>query len=467
VTTEISPPDLPRNPTLEDAWQCFAKYDKNAVSAQKRFIFQQKLILALGVIATTLAVVYSVLENLPESSAPVWFQPLLNQYTLNVIHGLVVVAPIILSVLIAGSVKFNMGVSWVMLRSSAEALKKEIFRYRMGVGEYNPTTEELMRLRDVQLARKVKTISKRLMETQVNQTGLEPYKGTLPPLYGTAQGDDGFSSLTADQYVTYRVEDQFNYYQKKALKLSRELQHFQWLVYILGGIGTLLAAFGFDVWIAVSSALATALASFLEFKRVETNLIACNTAASDLYDIRTWWRALSEIAKNDSLTIDTLVSSSEAVIQSENAGWVQEMRDALSEIYGEKKESEAVQALLTLGGSSDVLESPGIEAFDEPEATDKSPALSSDAALVEESANDLTSSDALSSDLSLKTASTDTTLTDVSVNEQLANEQLTNEPEQPVELSSVNSNDRLSDNGDEIANQDTKPSEATSEDLTV
>lgn len=337
-----------RNPTLEDAWQSFAKYDKNAVKAQKRFILQQKLILGLGVTATTLAVAYSTLDRIAETGEGGWLQPLANEPLLQVMHGCVIIIPIVLSVLIAGSVKFNMGISWVMLRSSAEALKKEIFRYRLRVGEYyqedgNPDS------RDVHLARKVKQISKRLMETQVNQTGLEPYNGKLPPY--AAEGDDGFSDLIPDNYVECRVEDQFNYYQKKALRLSRELQRFQWLVYILGGIGTSLAAFGFDVWIAVSSALATAFASFLEFKRVETNLVSCNMAASDIYDIRTWWRALSPPAKAQQSNIEILVGSTEAVIQSENLGWVQEMRDALSEIYGEKTESEQVQSLLGMAGA--------------------------------------------------------------------------------------------------------------------
>lgn len=332
----------PRNPTLEDAWQCFAKYDKNAVIAQKKFISQQKLILIMGVTATTLAITKSVLDDINPTIPYQWLQ-LIWDYLLLVLRGLVIIAPIVLSILIAGTVKFNMGIGWIMLRSSAEALKKEIFRYRTQVSEYHPASQD-DESRDVQLARKVKNISKRLMETQVNQTGLQPYKGNLPPLYGTANGDDGFTDLTPDEYLIYRVEDQFNYYQKKAVRLSNELQQFQWLVYILGGVGTLLAAFGLDVWIAVSSALATAFTSFLEFKRVETNLISCNTAASDLYDIRTWWRALPTKAKTDQLNIETLISSTEAVIQSENAGWVQEMRDALSEIYGDKKEAEEEEA---------------------------------------------------------------------------------------------------------------------------
>lgn len=155
-------------------------------------------------------------------------------------------------------------------------------------------------------------------------------------MYGVAPGDDGFSDLTADQYVRWRIEDQFDYYRSKAKKLAQELQRFQWAVYIFGGLGTLLAATELQIWVAVTSAVVAALGSFLEFKRVETNLIACNLAASDLYDIRTWWRALPESSKQLSANKETLVKSAEAVIQGENASWLSEMREALSEIYSDK-----------------------------------------------------------------------------------------------------------------------------------
>jgi hypothetical protein len=344
-----------RSATLEDAWQRFARYDRNAGIAQKRFIWQRKLILALGVAATVVAVFYSELEKWSALSAdeiaenPLWLQGAANwivqhdESLLRPLHAVVVVIPIVISVLVAGTVKFNMGVSWVMLRSSAEALKKEIYRYRTQVDEYCFDSTH-SNTRDVELARKLKVISKRLMETQVNQTGLEPYQGELPPPNCVAPGDDGFGDLTAEQYMKHRVEDQFDYYQRKAVQRTNELQRFQWLIYILGGLGTLLAAFRFDVWIAVVGAIATAFTSFLEFKRVESTIVSFNMAATDLYDIRTWWRALSDTARTQQRNIETLVNSTEAVIQTENAGWLQEMRDALSEIYGRKKDEEAAPA---------------------------------------------------------------------------------------------------------------------------
>ena len=324
-----------RSQILADAWLRYAKYDKNANIAQKRFLRQRSWILVLGVAATIFAVSYSVAETHIQTQPPLVFG-IANK---DLLHFPVLVVPILLGVLVAVSVKFNMGVNWVMLRSSAEAIKKEIYRYRMQVGEYNPNPAKLTpaESRDIRLALALKVVSKRLMQTPVNQTDLLPaYEDDLPPKKGTAEGDDGFSDLTAEQYLAWRVDDQFNYYQKKAARLGKNLRRFQLIIFLLSAIGTLLAGLGFDVWIAVSGALAAAAAAYLEFLRVEPTVIAFNISAADLYDIRVWWHALSPEARTQRVNIETLVASAEAVLQTENAGWLQEMREALAEIYGDK-----------------------------------------------------------------------------------------------------------------------------------
>lgn len=341
TTPRPTPPS--RNQILEDAWLRFAKYDQNASIAQKRFIQQRRWILILGVAATLFGVSYSVVEPFFKTTPPKWLPPFgmaVDQW-LDVLHFPVLVVPIALGVLVAISVKFNMGISWVMLRSSAEAIKKEIYRYRMQVGEYNPAKLTPVESRDIRLARALKLVSKRLMQTPVNQTDLLAYeKQTLPPKDGTPEGDDGFSDMTAEQYLAWRVDDQFNYYQKKAARLGKGLRRFQLVIFFLSAVGTLLAGLGFDVWIAVSSALAAAVTAYLEFRRVETNVVSCNISAADLYDIRVWWHALSPEARTQRVNIETLVASTEAVLQTENAGWLQEMREALAEIYGDKKDKE-------------------------------------------------------------------------------------------------------------------------------
>lgn len=340
------------SPALEDAWRRFGDFDKNASLAQKRFLRQRKWITLLGVIVTALAVFAFMLENGDHWLTRAISGTLATYGQIDIemlsrgLNIIIIIIPILISILVAGAVKFNMGISWVMLRSAAESIKHEIFRYRTQVGIYSPNyvpSRGKPETRDVALARRIKQIGKRVMETQVNMSELEIYdykKEGLPPAYGVALGDDGFSDLTSDQYVHWRIEDQFDYYRSKAKRLAKELQLFQWSIYIIGGLGTLLAAVQMEIWVAITSALVAALGSFLEFKRVETNLIGMNLAASDLYDIRAWWRALSDAAKQQAANKAILVKGAEGIIQGENASWLTEMREALSEVYGDEEGEE-------------------------------------------------------------------------------------------------------------------------------
>jgi hypothetical protein len=70
-----------------------------------------------------------------------------------------------------------------MEQYKAEAIKREINKYRARAGGYSQKMEKFNKeTRDERLARKVRTFSERLMKTSVNQIGFNPYGGgKLPP----------------------------------------------------------------------------------------------------------------------------------------------------------------------------------------------------------------------------------------------------------------------------------------------
>jgi hypothetical protein len=101
----------------------------------------------------------------------------------------------------------------------------------------------------------------------------------------------------------------------------------------LGGVGTFLAAMKLDVWIAVTNAIAASILSFLEFRRLDSTLIGYNQTATNLENILWWWYALTDKDRTEPKNIEKLVESSERVIRSETTGWVQEMKDAMADLY--------------------------------------------------------------------------------------------------------------------------------------
>ena len=178
------------------------------------------------------------------------------------------------------------------------------------------------------------------MQTEANLSALQSYNGLIPPdIYGASAEDDGFSDLSPEGYLKIRLGDQLNYYRKKTVKLDGQLKKMQWLILIFGGIGTLLAAIGLQLWIALTTTLVGAFATYLEYQQIENTLMKYNQAATDLTNIKAWWTALPAEAKSDPKRekFDKLVGNTEQVLQSELAGWVQRMENALAELHKNKE----------------------------------------------------------------------------------------------------------------------------------
>jgi hypothetical protein len=333
---------LVENPVLLNAWTRFAEYDIYAGKQQKRFIYLRITILSLGVLAIFVALSYSYWG--PGDIDPTTWYEKLWRYV-------VILLPISTSVLLAGAVKFDAGTKWILLRNSAEAIKKEIYRYRANAEIYSKQNEARTgETRETKLARKIKTITNRVMKTQVNLSHItlsEEQLKTVPSDFTYVEGDDCFSNLSSEEYIRYRLQDQCAFYKNRTGKLERELKLWQWSIYFLGGLGTFLAAIGQEIWIAVSSGISGAFITYLEFKRTEQTLISYNQAATDLQGIHAWWFALKEEDRNKSINHDKLVKNTEAVIQSEHFGWVQEMKDALEELYGKDNQESTSDSELS------------------------------------------------------------------------------------------------------------------------
>jgi hypothetical protein len=344
-----SEPSVLNEILLADIWRAFVIYDRSATNTQKRFMFLRLLILRLSVIVTLLAILHSQFPDLLTINTLFWvkFSPTLPSQV-DLLQLLVIVAPITVSILLAGTIKFGRGVSWILLRASAETIKQEIYRYRTQVGNYSDPMS-----RDINFAQVIQTINERLMKTQVNQgclawsqVKIADRKSLLTTIHGAIgdQDKDPFSALTADQYREYRALDQLAWYRKKTLDLDKKWQQWQWSIYVLGGVGTFLAAIKWDVWIAVSNAIAASILSFLEFRRFDATLIGYNQTATNLENILCWWHALTKESQADRKNVEKLVESSEKVIQAETTGWVQEMKDAMADLYKADEERLAKEA---------------------------------------------------------------------------------------------------------------------------
>lgn len=315
-----------RTSVLSSAWELFALYDKNAVRQRNYFEKLQFAIVSVGVIATAMVVLQVLLRS----------YKFLSSGTLadQIVHGIIVLLPIIISILIAGVSRFTPGSKWILLRSSAETIKREIYRYRTETGEYKKKSASSSPGKPVpspqeNFAEKIADISQQLMLSEMNTSALQPYTDAIPPkMYGAEANDDGYSKLSPDRYISIRIGDQLSYFQGRTNELSTDLTRYYWLIFVAGGVGTFLAALGVEPFVALTAALAAAFASYLEYRQTEHTLIKYNQTLFNLNSTKNLWMGLSEERRIESF--NELVNTTEQILEAENVGWVRQMHDALA-----------------------------------------------------------------------------------------------------------------------------------------
>lgn len=345
------------NRLLQAAWQRQKAYDLNASRYQRRFVLLRTLLSMLSVAV----VILSVIDGWEWGDDP-------QALSLNGIDTTLLVIPIVITALLAFSVRFDRGQNWVLLRGNAESLKMEIYYYRTRVGTYRQH-------RDAALSKRIKQISEGLKGSPIHQGALSPYEEepafrlrlgiVIRLVTAIASGvsrlvhrtwnvlfefkaertvlppeEDNQSDLTdPDDYLKYRLENQFDWYRVKAKILAKKLQLFQAGVYIFGGVGTLLATSEqYNSAVAITTAMVSAFTNYLEFKRVEISLVGYNQAADTLYNIRAWWYSLSAVERSAPESFHKLVTSCEETIHSENSSWLQDMQDRLAQLYGSSED---------------------------------------------------------------------------------------------------------------------------------
>ena len=318
---------------LHDAWRQFATYDANGGRLQKAFKNIQFWILVLGLIAVFLALFQKqALDLVPDQHVRARIALAWLQYP-------IIVIPIATAILLAYYNKFRPANKWILLRGSAEAIKREIYRYRSRTGDYSDD-DVTTKSRDDVFHERLEPVSRRLMQTDVNRAALKKYERPLPPKESTPKNDDGFSFLTPERYIELRLEDQLNYYLNKTQKLETQIKQMQIAILVAGGVGTLLAAVGVQLWVALTTALATALTTSLATRQLDETLVRYNQSAADLANVRDWWTKLSPGAKRNPKNMEQLVEVTEKVLETELSGWVQRMENALAQLKAEEEKDE-------------------------------------------------------------------------------------------------------------------------------
>ena len=200
--------------------------------------------------------------------------------------------------------------TWTRTRAASEALKGQIYRFLAGGSPYSSERppDLLLRKRD-DVVDGVKDINP-IMDTQVKD---------LPGL------------LTVDGYIDQRVQGQENFFKKKSVKLKKQADQFNSIVFILaliaaalGAVTTVLGQWASLIgpWVAVITTAGAAVAAHAAAERYATLATTYSATAGKLKSLREVFSIDKD--RNTPERIEKFVSDCEEALSAENGGWMAE-----------------------------------------------------------------------------------------------------------------------------------------------
>jgi len=160
----------------------------------------------------------------------------------------------------------------------------------------------------------------------VGEASTRPAKGTLLDKAMSVQRDDGFSLVTAEDYVEFRLMPTVHAYRRRAMLFSRINAAIQAAKFLLVSITSALSLFGQVLWIPLVVAASYALTSAGDFEQLTNKLRNINQALLQLENLCVWWESLSMVEKRQPNNKEYLVVSAEKNMDAEVSAFMKTLR---------------------------------------------------------------------------------------------------------------------------------------------
>ncbi|GAB4579831.1 MAG: hypothetical protein Fur0022_25700 [Anaerolineales bacterium] len=318
---------------LRSAWKRMTELSLQSSKISKQSTQLRKWIAILGVVATFLAILTNELRG--------EVYPIVEQ----ILRGALIIVPIIISVMAAYTNKFFGGANGLVMRAGAEEIKKEIYLYRTVLRNHPE--------RDKWLSRRLTTIQRRTYKSLGGELIIEPYEGKLPKDYNPddPNSDPGFTDLTGDEYMRYRVIDQRDWHRRKNIQLKEERIRIQMIILVMGGVGALLAAippewtpaWSWASWVALTAAIASAFTGWEQLRGLDKIVTIYSRVILELTIIRDEWEAIPAHQRTE-LDFVNMVRAAEDVMWAQNMQYISAMQEAITS--GQGDEAELVENML-------------------------------------------------------------------------------------------------------------------------
>ncbi|MCW2526995.1 MAG: hypothetical protein JWM76_1855, partial [Pseudonocardiales bacterium] len=322
---------LDAEPTMVWAWSLFDKLDRAAVVRQKRYFNLLAVSLVLGVASTAAAI-----STAYERSGTV--RDFLN-WTLVILPALAAMTTTLVG-------RLAQDRQWVALRSGSEQIQREIFRYRGGTYANDvkaPTIcdahphilaqaqrSDLNRIEQNELlAHRLQLVEQALVERLIEVAPFGSSSRTRPsraPRETFSKSEE----LRQDVYVKRRLDDQLDYFAKRATKMQRQLTTWIAIPPVLAVGAAILLYKQQSPWTVIIAVGITAVSAWYQTKAIRESLAQGGEAVIKLKRIRGYWLASRQGGlplagpngtagvATEEMPLSLLVEKTEAVLEREN-----------------------------------------------------------------------------------------------------------------------------------------------------
>ena len=222
--------------------------------------------------------------------------------------------PILSTIVISVSNRFQFGLKAKILTAAAEAMRKELYTYRARVEAFASVHKA-----EATLSERYRAITERLQSTPIGETALDrrPLVHAKERDYAVNDEDDGFSVLSPDTYIKLRLEPAMDWYANVTNLMDRANKTMAIIVIIMSATGTGLAVFGLEIYISVTTSVSAALMTLTESLGYEPRIMANNRANSRIYEVLGWWKSRSPIEQANPQKFSKLVRVCERALSNE------------------------------------------------------------------------------------------------------------------------------------------------------
>jgi hypothetical protein len=311
---------------LKDAWSRFATADKIAGEHKRPTNGMAFAVLVLATLTVLCAVGASLFRDRPWSVASVCLKILATAF------------PLMAAIILGLVERRSRAGSWIDIRTAAEYIIREIYRYRARAATYAHQAAP----------RAVFAEALATVDTATHGRSLAPFTGQAgasgiwPPtsLWMRIDNCDSLvGPLSASTYDRARVLDQLEHFQERAGDLDRKATLVAVAVFGLAGIAAFFLGIswrwpGLAALAAVFAALAAAFVSWREYKQRDARTDAMLSTCVALRSARGRWLALPVGVRENPDRLSIFVGEVEDALAAESADWERGLRRAYQNFAG-------------------------------------------------------------------------------------------------------------------------------------